>query len=124
MSLENFHVYLNNSVSIKKHPGNTPSEFVCDIVPPIVLPEPNLWEVCLTSAIIPFDAYRIDTELTNKNFTLIWGIQQESDSQSIKHYEVKISYLSLLRTGGTVKDIYKKILSQSSRVTRQEERFF
>ena len=118
-----FHVYLNNNNCLQKYPKNDSSEYTNDIIPPIILDEPNLWEVGVQSCILPFEAYK--TAIFNADtYDLMWNITRrhsENEIETTKHL-VRIRMDQLLSLGPD--SIVKKIINASELATNLKGNFF
>ena len=97
MASNNFYLFLNNNNSIKKYSNNDASEFTNDVIPPIVFTEANLWEVSLSSCIIPFEGYKTSYFSNNETFDLFWrvGITEENETKTIQ-FIAKVNIHSIL----------------------------
>ena len=123
MESNDFYLYLNNNNSIKKYITNDVSEFTNDIIPPIVFSEPNIWEVALTSCIVPFEEYRSGEILGNDTFDVTWRIEM------LKGNEIKISQFTAavnihLILGKTPTEILKIIIKKCVLTSELPESFF
>ena len=97
MASNNLYLFLNNNNSIKKYITNDVSEFTNDIIPPIVFSDPNLWEVCLSSCIIPFEEYKTGLISSNESFDMLWRIEMLRDNEiKINEFTTAVNIHSIL----------------------------
>ena len=122
MASNNFYLFLNNNNSIKKYITNDVSEFTNDIIPPIVFSDPNLWEVCLSSCIIPFEEYRSGNISSTESYDMLWRIEMVRDNEiKTSEFTTTVNIHSIL--GKDAAEILKIFIKKSALTSELPESF-
>ena len=111
-----FDIYLSNTLNKDLYDGNTTSQFINVIKPPIIFQNSGEWEVGLKSCILPFQSYS-DTSHGENIFELLWIIKKKSHAgfKTLRH-KISISYKVFLNK--TPEKILKIILEHTEKITR------